>query len=104
MHQNDQPQPARRRHEHLGRGRGNQAIDQRDSAVREPRDDAVQRRECPRVRLRPTSGNAVLGYLPAERAQPVADPPVVSVTAARPLRIVDTVGHDEMDSGHNDRS
>ena len=65
---------------------------------------AVERRARRRVRLGPAAGYAVLVYVPAERAHPVAEPAVVGVTAARPLRIVDTVGHDEVDSGHNDRS
>ena len=63
--QHDQPQPARLRHQHLGRRRGDQAVDQHDSAVGDraelaapaprapPRPGAATRR-APRARA-PTS-------------------------------------------------
>ena len=104
VHEHDLPQPARLRHEDLGRGRRDQAVEQDHGAVRDPADGARQRGRPRRPRPRPVAGDRVLVHRPAERGEPAAQPAVVDVAAARLRRIVDPLGDDDVDLGHSDRS
>ena len=95
VQEHDLPEPIRLRHERLWcRGR-DQPVDQHHGAVRDPREGACE------------GGGLVHGvfvHRPAERGEPVADPAVVRVAAARPRRVVDALGHDDVDLGHSGRS
>ena len=93
--EHDLPQPARMRHERLGRGGGDQSVEQHHGAVRDPPD---------RARQGGGVAHGVLVHGPAERGEPVAHPAVVRVAAARPRRVVDAVRHDDVDLRHSDRS
>jgi hypothetical protein len=46
----------------------------------------------------------MLLHRPTEGSEPIAQPAVVDVSAARPLGIIDPVGHDDVDVHHSDRS
>ena len=48
--------------------------------------------------------DGVLVDRPPERGEPVADPAVIRVAAARPRRVVDVVRDDDVDLGHSARS
>ena len=95
VHEHDQPQPARLRHEHLGRGARRPA---RRAARRRRRGSARGRapRAAPtRVGPRPRAGHRARAP-PAERGEPAADAAVVGVAAARPGRVVDALGDDDV--------
>ena len=49
-------------------------------------------------------GDAMLVHRPAERGEPAADLAVVRVAAARPRRVVDALGDDDVDLRHSGRS
>ena len=96
VHEDDEPQPAGLRHQHLRHHRGDQAVDEHQGAVGHLRPAPQPRaaRGRPR-RARPPAGHGVLVDRPAERGEPAAGPAVVDVAAARPPRVVDPVGdHD----------
>ncbi len=104
VHDHDLPQPARLRHERFGGGGRDQPIEQHHGAIRNPPDGA---REGGVTRLagpRPAAGHGVLVHRPAKRGEPSADPAVVCVAAARPRRVVDALGDDDVDLGHSGRS
>ena len=88
VHEHDLPQAARVRDERLGGGGRDQPVEQHHGAVRDPLEGA---RECR------ASRHGVLVHRPAERGEPFADPAVVRVAAARPRRVVDPLGDDEVD-------
>ena len=67
-------------------------------------DDAGEGGERRRVGSRPGAGHGVLVHRPAERGEPAADLAVVGVAAARPGRVVDAVGHDDVHRRHSGRS
>ena len=104
VHEHDQSQPARLRDQHLGGGRGDQPVEQHDGVVRDLLDDAGESRVGRRIGSRPAAGHGVLAHRPADRTERVADPPVVGVASARPGRIVDAVGDDDVHRRHSGRS
>ncbi len=60
VHEHDQPQPARLRHEHLRGRRGDQPVEQHDGAVGDPLDDAREGSARHPVGSRPGAGYGVL--------------------------------------------
>ena len=96
VHERDQPQPARLRHQHLRGRRGDQPVEQHHGAVGNPPDDAGERGVGGLVGPRPGAGHGVHAHRPADRCQAAADPAVVGVAAARPGRVVDAVGDDDV--------
>ena len=104
VHEHDLPQPARVRHEHVGGGGRDQPVEQHRGAVRDPSGGTRERGEPRLPRPRPRAGHGVLAHRPAEHRQPPADAAVVRVAAARPRRVVDALGNDDVDLGHSGRS
>ena len=102
--EHDQAQPARLRHHHLGGRRGDQPVEQNDGVVGDPPDDAIEGGERRRVGRRPGAGYGVLVHQPADRGEPAAEMAVVGVASARPGRVVDAIGYNEMHLRHSDRS
>ena len=95
VHEHHLPQAARLRNEHLGGGGRDQAVEQHHGAVGDPVDG---------TREVTVAGHGVLVHRPAERGEPLADPAVVCVATARPRRVVDALGDDEVELGHSGRS
>ena len=74
------------------------------STRRDPSQGATQS-GAPRVAgPGPRARHGVLVHLPAERAEPRADPAVVGVATARSRRVVDVVRDDYVHVAHSDRS
>ncbi len=90
--------------EHVGGRRCDQPVEQDHGIVGDPLGHAVEGRKRRRVGSRPSAGHGVLVHRPAERGELVADPTVVVVASARPGRIVDAVGHDDVHRRHSGRS
>jgi hypothetical protein len=104
VHEHDLPQPPRLRHERVGGGGRDQAVEQHHGAVRD-RPDGARQGGAPRlIGPRPGAGDRMLVHRPAERGEPPADTAVVGVAAARPRRIVDALGDDDVDLRHSGRS
>ena len=104
VHEHDQPQPARLRHQHLGGRRGDQPVEQHDGVVGDLLDDAGEGGARRRVGPRPGAGYGVLVHRPAERGEPAADLAVIDVASARPGRVVDAVRDDDVHRRHSGRS
>jgi hypothetical protein len=104
VHEHDPPQPARLWHEHLGRGGGDQPVEQRQGTVGDLPDGAGEGGVPGSVGPRPGAGHGVLVHRPAEGGEPGADPAVVGVAAARPRRVVEARGNDDVDLLHSGRS
>ena len=103
--EHDQPQPARLRHEHLGRRRRDQPVEQHDGAVRNPRQHAREGGEAPARRARSQKPLTACSLdRPAERGEPAADMSVIDVAPARPGRVVDAVRQDGVHRRHSGRS
>ena len=92
-------QPARRRAPAPRGGRREQAVEQHDGAVRDPREHAGQGLRRRGVRPGPRAGHRVFAHQPAHRRELTADPAVVGVAAARRRRIVDPVRHHDVAPG-----
>ena len=92
VHEHDQPQPARLRHQRLGGRRGDQSVEQHDGVVGDPPDDVGEGGARRRVGSRPAARHGVLVHRPADRGEPPADAAVIGVAAARPGRVVDALG------------
>ena len=105
VHEHDQPQPARVRHEHLGDRRGDQPVEQHDGVVGDPPDDVRRgRRATPRRVAASCRATACSCTDQPIAREPAADPAVVGVAAARPGRVVDAVGDDDVHRRHSGRS
>jgi hypothetical protein len=104
VHEHDESQPARLRHEDLGSGGRDQAVDQHHGAVRDPLDGAREGGVPRHGEVRERVGDRVLAHRPAEIAEAPADPAVVRIAAARLRRVVDALRDDGVDLGHSDRS
>ena len=102
--QHDQAQPASLGHEHLGSARGEESVEQRHRTIGDLPHHTSQGSEGRRVRARPAPDHGVLAHRPAERAEAPADLAVVGVASARPARVIDAVGYDEMHCRHSRRS
>jgi hypothetical protein len=104
VNEHGQVQPARLGHEHLGRGRGDQPVEQDDGAVWDAAEGIAQGRERCGSRPGPAHAHGVLVHRPAERGELVADPAVIEVASTRPGGVVDAGGHDDVDRSHRGRS
>jgi hypothetical protein len=102
--EHDQPQAVRLRHEHLRGGRGDQPVEQHDGVIGDLPQGLFEGRERCRVGTAPEAGDVALVCRPAVRAEFAAEVAVVGVAAARPGRIVDAVGHDDVGVPHSGRS
>src|SRR5581483_162874 len=83
------------RDEHVRRRRRDEPVEEDERIVREIRDEAGERAGARHL---------VDVELPAVGAKTVAHAPVETVAAARPRRIVDALGNDEVDGAHSARS
>jgi 6-pyruvoyl-tetrahydropterin synthase len=95
VHEDDEPQPSGFGDDRLPGGRGDEAVEQHERAVREPREHGGERRVV----------RHLMGvHRPAARDETAAHAPVVRVAAARPGRIVDPLRDDEMHDSQSARS
>ena len=105
VHEHDQPQPARLRHQHPGCRRGDQAVEQHDGAVGDP---LRRRRRGRRTTPRRVAARSRARRARAPTSRPAASPrqtlAVIDVASARPGRVVDAVGYDDVHRLHSDRS
>jgi hypothetical protein len=104
VHEHDLPQPARMRHERIGSGGRDQAVEQDDGAIGNPPNSAGEGGVARLVRPRPGAWHRVLVHRPAEGGEAAADPTVVRVAATRPRGVIDALRDDDVDRGHSDRS
>ena len=104
VHEDDEPQAPRLRGQHFRRGRSDEPVEQDERPVGDPADGTRKGAERLRVGPRPRSGNFVDVHRPARRGEAASNPAVVGVASARPGRVVDACGDDEMDGVHSARS
>jgi hypothetical protein len=104
VHQDDEPQPRRARHEHRPGRRGDQAVDDDETAVPDGVERPRQRAQRAGVGSRPRALGGDLGHAPPGVPQVVADGAVVAVAAADPHGVVDPGRDDDVDAAHRRRS
>ncbi len=102
--EHDEAEATRLRYQHLGRGRGDQPVEQHDGVIGDLSQGLLEGRERCRAGTIPETGDGALVRRPAMRAELTQEVAVVGVPAARPERIVDAVGHDEEHLPHSGRS
>jgi hypothetical protein len=94
VHEHDLSEPTGLRYERPGRSGRDQPVEQRHGAIRDPRDG---------VREVGGPGHRMLVHRPAAFGEPSADSAVVCVATARPRRVVDALGDDDVDLRHSGR-
>ncbi len=95
VHEHDQAQPPRLGHQHLRDSRGDKTVQQYEGAVGDRSHHVAEDPARRPVGPGPGAGHGSLMHRPSARDQPVADPAVVGVAAARQRWVVDAVRHDD---------
>ncbi len=92
------------RGQYVRNGRGDQAVEQHEPAVRYRVQGFGEAAASDVVGPGPGARNRVLVHAPAERGEPAAHVPVVDIAAAGSPRVVDTRRNDDVDGVHSSRS
>jgi hypothetical protein len=104
VHEHDQVEAARLRHDHLGRRRSDEPIEEHEGVAWDPLDDRFECGKRSQVAAGPRTGDGVLVHGPVGRREAAGESAVVDVASARPGGVVDAVGHDEVHRRHSGRS